>query len=111
MAVTKFKGPVNSVDGFQFNGRACSIGATRIITTAGSASEALDCGVAGLTTMIYGFGEEVTQAASKTLVAVQPYASAASFQYRLYFSSDATVRNVDGDNQAATVDIILIGTA
>jgi len=110
MATTKFKGPINSVDGFQFNGKAVTFGATRIITTGGQASEILIASVAGLSTVSMGWGQEVTQSASKTLVAISPYASAASFQYRLYFSSDATVRGVDGDNAAATIDILLMGS-
>lgn len=110
MATTTFKGPINSVGGYQFNGLAQTPGATRIIMTAGKGSLMFDAGVAGLTTVKYGIAQHVTLSASKTFIVVRPYASAASFQVVQFFSSSATVRNTDGDSAAGTVDVLLIGT-
>ena len=119
MATTKFKGPVNSLKGFQFNGVADTIAGT-FITLPIAGSKTYDAGIAGLTTVRMGWGQEVSQTSlpsggqaggSKCIIAVQPYASSASFVVRGYFSGTASGRSMSGlCDGTSTVHVILIGS-
>ena len=118
MGVTKFKGPINSIDGFLFNGRENTLAATRVITTVGGGTSVLNASVAGLSTVEFGFAQAVGRnaGASKIICSIRTFddggglnsvTTAASFMVTYYMSTDSTMSY--GIHGAATVDCILIG--
>lgn len=118
MGVTKFKGPVNSIDGFQFNGIACTPAGTRIVTTAGKGSKIMLASYVGLSAVYWGWADRtnIATAGTKLICSVETskngvVSSAASFQVTYRMSTDSTLSNPSALMGACTIDCILGGAA
>jgi len=117
MAVTKFKGPVNSVNGFQLNGTAVTAVGTRYVLAEGVASVVFLASDVGLSSVNYGFVKHNSVIHGATYIYGQietskngVVGSAASFQLTALVSGGATLTTVGGNYlPASTVDILLLG--
>ena len=121
MATTKFNGPINSVDGFLFNGRECTVGATRIVTTEGDGKGTIvvKASVAGLDTVEFGIAQGLKPfiaGGSNMVCVVRTYddggqlfgvTTAASFKVTFRQSTDSTQSY--GTLGPATIECLLIG--
>lgn len=118
MAVTKFKGPINSIDGFQLDGTAVTMVATQIVTpqtvTGSSIELASD---AGLSTVLWGIAKHnsVVHGATYLYARVETskngvVGSSASYQLTYFQSTQATFSVPAGKYaKAASIDVLLIG--
>jgi len=116
MATTKFKGPINSIDGFQFNGLARTLANTRVVTTEGKGSKVMLASVAGLSTVEYGWAQQANHVAggTKLICCIETskngvVGSSASFQLDYKNSTDSTMSSAAAIMGAATIDCFLLG--
>jgi len=119
MATTNFKGPINSVEGFMFNGVNVTPVATRLVLAEGEGSVVKLASDVSLSSVLFGFAADnrVTHGATYIYAQIETskngvVGSSASWQLTVFTSGDAT-SSAPGGNYlpAATIDCLLVGAA
>lgn len=117
MAVTKFAGPINSVEGFQFNGTASTWVATMLTLSTGEGSIVSTAAAYGLSTVLWGIAKhQVVHGGTYLYPVVETskngvVGSSASFQVTCRKSTDATMSLIGPTVMGAdaTITVVLMG--